>query len=77
MSPSPVPKHSPAVNLTQHSQLQSEQRGDPHYSAYRVQINRAWAKSPLIPSWLTEQDVNVNVVQVNVIVMAKNVNVLL
>ncbi len=40
---------------------QSEQRGDTHPSASRLQMNRACAWPPPFPPWLTERGVNVNV----------------
>lgn len=40
---------------------QSEQRGDTHPSASRLQMNRACAGPPPFPPWLTERGVNVNV----------------
>ncbi len=40
---------------------QSEQRGDTHPSASRLQMNRACAGPPPFPPWLTEWGVNVNV----------------
>ncbi len=40
---------------------QSEQRGDKHPSASRLQMNRACAGPPPFPPWLTERGVNVNV----------------
>ncbi len=38
---------------------QSEQRGDTHPSASRLQMNHAWP--PPFPPWFTERGVNVNV----------------
>ncbi|CAB1437616.1 unnamed protein product [Pleuronectes platessa] len=42
-------------SLAQQSQLQSEQRGDPHSAFSRLQMNRACARPPLF--WLTERDI--------------------
>ncbi|CAB1413827.1 unnamed protein product [Pleuronectes platessa] len=43
-------------SLAQQSQLQSEQRGDPHSASSRPQMNRTCAKPPLILPCLTERD---------------------
>ncbi|CAB1438796.1 unnamed protein product [Pleuronectes platessa] len=54
VSPNALTGGQSPSSLAQQSQLQSEQRGDPHSAFSRLQMNRACARPPLF--WLTERD---------------------